>query len=71
MANKTGRGFGALGAIFAIGCGAAAGIAFYKKRDWLKAFTQEITGDAPPLRAEPPQPEEEINIVIDRSGEEE
>lgn len=70
MANKTGRGFGALGAIFTIGCGVAAGIAVYKKREWLKTFAEEITGEAPPVRPEPLQPEE-INIVIDRSGEEE
>lgn len=70
MGKNTGRGRGALGAIFTLGCGVAAGITIYKKREWLKTFAQEITGEAAPERPEPPQPEE-VNIVIDRSGEEE
>ena len=68
MGKNIGRG---LGAIFTIGCGVAAGIAVYKNREWLKTFAQEITGEPEGERPEPPLPEEEVNIVIDRSGEEE
>lgn len=67
MRKNTGRGSAALGAALAVVCGAAVGIAIYKNREWLKSFTQELTGEAPP---EPPQPEE-VNIVIDCSGGEE
>lgn len=67
MGKNIGRG---LGTIFTIGCGVAAGIAVYKNREWLRSFTQEFTGAAEPAEPEPAQPEE-VNIVIDRSGEEE
>lgn len=70
MKNRMGRAFAALSAIISVGCGIAAGIAIYKNRGWLKSFAKELAGEASPARPEPPRPEE-VNIVIDRSREEE
>lgn len=69
MGNNTGRALAALGAVVTVGCGVAAGIAIYKNREWLKSFKEELLSEMPPARPEPPQPEEEVNIVIDCSDD--